>query len=254
MNLSRFSSLLVAALVAVLALPAAAQQVTRPPRPVPPACGIKSLPLAVGNTWTYKSGDKQLTVRVEEITPAKTASGQAMSRIKVLEEYAGRSLRVEWTCTAREGITMTPESFFFTGEPGGGVGTAFTYTAHEGVTYGNDGSLVRDTGWVEKVKADAVRADTSGQGVSHPPTKLEMERHILIHPTTPLETPLGKLAAIKVAFDLRGRGILDAETVEIPIQRPGAIYLVKGLGVVRIEDPFKSTWDLVSTNLPIPTR
>jgi hypothetical protein len=65
--------------------------------------------------------------------------------------------------------------------------------------------------------------------------------------TIPLD--LGAFRAQKIIFELRGRGIVGEETVEIPIRRPGSYWAAKGIGFVRIEDAFDKTWDLTETNL-----
>src|SRR5262249_16154183 len=51
-----------------------------PPAP-PTACGYKSIPLAVGNTWTYRSGPAQIVVKIVDIAPGKDWQGKAATVI-----------------------------------------------------------------------------------------------------------------------------------------------------------------------------
>ncbi len=80
-----------------------------------------------------------------------------------------------------------------------------------------------------------------------------VERHGTAHPTEGLTVgDMYFIAALKVTFELRGRGLVQTEKAEIPVKRPGAFWYVKKLGVVRVDDAFDKTWELVTTNLPMP--
>ncbi len=233
---------------------AASAASAKPPKTVggpPPACGLKAMPLAVGNTWTWKAGVAQVTLKVVEVTPGKDALGKPQTTIIVEELYQGRVLKNQLTCTPDKGLVVPLESVLFSGEPGGPVAMTFNVTAHESVTLLNDGQLIDGNGWVEKVKADVTREDAGKAGAKHAPAKLELDRHVHVEPgTTEVVTGVGQWRnAQKIVFELRGRGEVDPEKTEIPIKRPGAFYIVKGLGVVKIDDAFDKTWELSDTNL-----
>ena len=245
-------ALVVVACHLALALPAAARP--RRDKPGGAACGLRSLPLAVGNTWTYKQAALEVTVKVVAVAPGKNAAGAAITEIKVEETFADRTLPQTWTCTPKEGLTLPPDSFLFSGEPGGGVGATFTVTSHAEVTYPAEAALVAGYAWIEKVHADVGRADVGKAGAQHPAAKIEVERHASVQPGEAIELELGTLVAQKIGFELRGRGIVGEEKLELPVKRPGAIFYVKGLGVIKIDDAFDRTWTLVSTSLPLPKK
>ncbi len=218
------------------------------PAVAPTACGIRSLPLAVGNTWTYKSGAATVTIAILNVAPGKTITGTAATEIKVKELYGDRIVATTWTCTPGDGLTIPPESFFFSGEPGGATSGAFQVLTHQNATLPADGSLVLGATWVEKITADAVRGDASGEGLTHLPGKVELERHVTIGTVENLAMEVGQFAAQKVSFELRGRSLVEDQRYEFPVKRPGAIWIARGLGVVKIDDPFDKTWELISTN------
>jgi hypothetical protein len=215
------------------------------------ACGMKAIPLAVGNTWTWKAGTTTITLKVLEVTPGKDAAGKPSTVITVEETYQGRVLKNQLICTPDKGLVVPLESNLFTGEPGGPVGKTFAVTSRESVTFLNDAGLVDGSGWIEKVKADVTQIDTGGAGAKLFAGKLDLERHVHVEPgANDVVTTLGQWRnAQKIVFELRGRGEVESEKTEIPIKRPGAFYIVKGLGVVKIDDAFDKTWELVETNL-----
>src|SRR5262249_25128883 len=232
---------------------AASAAFAKPPKTVggpPPACGLKAMPLAVGNTWTWKAGAATVTLKVVEVTPGKDAAGKPNATIGVEELYQGRVVKNQLTCSA-QGLTVPLESILFSGEPGGPVAMAYSVTAHDNVTLVNDAGIIDGNGWIERVKADVTREDAGKAGAKHAAAKLELERHVHVEPgTTEVVTTLGQWKnAQKIVFELRGRGEVDPEKTEIPIKRPGVFYVVKGLGMVKIDDTFDKTWELTETNL-----
>ncbi len=234
------------ALVAVLAGPAAAQKGKGGPAP---ACGLKALPMAVGNTWTYRSGSQQVVVKVLSVEPGKDHAGKAATTIVTEETYQDRTVTATSTCTAAGGLVVSLDSFFFSGEPGGAAGATMTVTSRDKATLLPDAQLITDQGWVEIAHADIVRTDAAGAGAVHLPAKIEVERHISIKGDEKLMIGMGQFATQKVYFELRGRGIVEDQTVEIPIKRPAMMWLSRGVGYVKIEDAFDKTWELMDTNV-----
>lgn len=250
---------LLVALAAVLLVPLVAVPASAKPKIAvggPTACGYKTLPLAVGNTWTYKADDQhkgvQITVKITGIGPGKDWNGKPATVIDVEEAYQGRTTKTSWTCTPTGGLIVALDSFYFAGEPGGGVGVQFKETSHDKEWLPPENEIAGgDAAWVETVKADATRTDAGGSGAVHVPAKVEIERHAQLKGTeTVPNIALGPLSTIKLGFELRGRGIIDpAPPAEIPIKRPAMFWITRGLGLVKIDDAFDRTWELVETNL-----
>ncbi|MBI4510092.1 MAG: hypothetical protein HY698_10695 [Deltaproteobacteria bacterium] len=208
------------------------------------ACGLRNLPLAAGNTWTYRSGSVDVTIRVLEVTAGKDAAGRPVTKISVEEKLHGRTHTTSMSCTT-QGLSVPPDSFFFAGEPGGAVGGKFTETAREGVTWPQDAALAPGISWVEKVKAD--------QSGPHLAAHVEVERHVAVKGPEQVVSPLGRFTAQRVGFELRGRGVVKDQKQELPVKRPGTFWIARGVGVLRVEDAFDRAWELVGTNL-VPGR
>lgn len=224
------------------------------PKPKAPAvgataCNLKSLPLAPGNTWTYKSGAYTVVIKVLDVGPGKDFLGKPATAVTMEETFGTRVVKSTITCTPTGGMVIGLDSFFFSGEPGGPVGSTVTVTERDKVTFLADDQLVPDNGWVESVKADVVRTDGGGAGAVHPPAKIEVERHVNVRNDEQVMIGLGTFKPQKIVFELRGRGMVEDQKVEIPIRRPGVVWLVKGVGFVKIDDAFDKTWELTDTNL-----
>jgi hypothetical protein len=247
--MNRSSTVLVLALL--LATPALAQRGGPKPRAggPPPACGLKALPLAVGNTWTYKSGSQQVHIKVLEVAPGKDHAGKPATTIVTEESYQGLTVKATHTCTAAGGLIAAVDSFFFSGEPGGGVGATLTVTARDKATLPPDGEISGDQGWVESVKADVARTDAAGAGADHKPAKVEVERHVTVKGDERIMIGLGQFSSAKIIFELRGRGLVDEQRVELPIKRPATMWLARGVGFVKVEDAFDKTWELMDSNV-----
>src|SRR5215470_5098860 len=175
----------------------------------PTACGYKTLPLAVGNTWTYKADDQhkgvQITVKITGIGPGKDWSGKPATVIDVEEEYLKRTTKTSWTCTPTGGLQVALDSFFFAGEPGGGVGVQFKETTHDKYWLPPEAEITGDVAWVENVKADATRQDAGGAGAVEVPAKVEIERHAQLKGGETVQSiPFGPLSTIRIGFELRG--------------------------------------------------
>ena len=215
----------------------------------PTACNLKTLPLAVGNTWTYKSGAQQVVIKVLEVGPGKDLTGKPATVATLEEALNGVAIKTTFICTPQLGVQVPLESFFFSGEPGGGVGTVFTVTSRDRATWLPDEQVIDGNGWIEVVKADATRTDMGGAGTVHAPGKVEVERHINVKGNEKIMIGLGEFNAQHVVFELRGRGIIGEDKTEIPIKRPGQVYLQKGIGYIKMDDAFDKTWELMETNL-----
>lgn len=215
----------------------------------PVACGLKALPLAQGNTWTYRSGNVQVLIKVLEVAPGKDFAGKPATTITLEEQANGRTLKTTATCTPAGGLQLPLDSFFFLGEPGGSVNATTTITSRDRATLLPDDQVVDGNGWIEVVKADVTRTDASSAGAKHLPASVEIERHVNVKESANLMIGIGQFSAQRIVFELRGRGIVGEEKTEIPIKRPGAAFLVKGVGFVKIDDAFDRTWELIDTNL-----
>jgi hypothetical protein len=259
-KLAQFLAPLVAVAVLVPATSALAKAKKKRGKAAPPACNLHYLPLVAGYSWTYASGQEQVEVKVTGVQQGKDEAGEPATLINVQETYGAQVQKTQWTCTAGKGLRISPDSFFFTGEPGASYGTQVTWTSHEDVWLHPDVNVVADSGWGEKLKGDVKRADTGGQGVVHPDAKLEVERYVVVKPAEMYSSAVWQGKAMKLEFQLRGRAMVGDEKQEIAIddKNPGEVWLAKDVGVIKIKDNLKAdpvsrlggkTWELVASNV-----
>ncbi len=233
---------------------ALAKSVRAPKPPTLPAaaCGLDLFPLSKDATWTYRSGADSLVVTVVGVTDTK-----GTTTLEVSERLGDREpLTTSWSCTRGGGLTLPTTSFFFAGEPGGlTAGMQLAQTAHDEVWLKPLAALVVDFQWTEKVRFDIARTDTSGKGATHPDAKLELERTVTVQAPEAATTDAGTFPAMKVTYGFRGRARVGESIAELLVKRDDpALWFSPGIGVVRIEDAFERTWDLVaSSRLPLPT-
>jgi hypothetical protein len=213
-----------------------------------PACNFKSIPFVVGNTWTYKSGPQSLIIKVTEVGPGKDELGHAATVITTEEQYLGRTVKAQHSCTAA-GMVLSLDSFFFSGEPGGGTLSTAAVTSRDKPSFLPEEQLTDGNGWVETVKADIARKDGDGAGAQHLQAKIEVERHVAVKTSESVMLQVGQFTAQRVEIELRGRGIVGEEKVEIPIKRPAEVWMAKGIGVVKFQDAFDKNWELAESNL-----
>src|SRR5262249_14174381 len=201
--------------------PAAHAKPPKAPAATPTACGYKTIPITAGNSWSYKSSANPpatITVTILGVAPGKDSSGKPARVIDVEEDCAGRVVKTQWTCTPTGGLYMPLDSFFFSGEPGGGVSTTFNITSNDKAWLLPEEQLTGDVAWIENVKADVTRADASGAGANHPLAKLEIERHVQLKGSETFTLGAGaQVKANKYFFELRGRGLVGEQKTEIPI-------------------------------------
>ncbi len=247
--------------LAVIAAPAVfeghavAQKKAKGARPKA-ACELRNFPIYAGASWTYKSGVDEIKISVESVGPGKDDAGNAVTVIEVDETYKNETNKLKWTCTAKTGLRVAPESFFFTGEPGGLWGSTIEVTKHDDVWLHPDAEVIEDSGWQEKFKANVPRTDQGGRSAKHLDARIEVGRFVTVHGLEAVQLAVGQWAAQKVAFELRAAAFIGEEKLDLLIddKNPGAFWLVKDLGVVRYEDNLKTrrAWELTATTVPLP--
>jgi hypothetical protein len=112
-----------------------------------------------------------------------------------------------------------------------------------------ENELTGDVAWVEVVKIDVARNDGGGAGAKHLPGRIEVERHVQLKGTDTVTLGIGQLKAQKYFFELRGRAIVEEQKTEIPIKRPGTIWITPGIGIIKMDDAFDRSWELSESNL-----
>lgn len=199
---------LTALLTLGLASPAVAQP--KAPAKVTSVCPGKVLPLQVGNTWTYESvqarDNKGATLTPREdlvklrplpatkiivtVTSAETDKKTKETTVKLKETITYDITKdpktpklfeqvVESTivCAPRGKFEISPQSFFFAGEPGGFRGINFSKLERKKETSLKlTNNTIGEAEWVEEIYAEYQKEATKGSGAKLGGGKLEMER------------------------------------------------------------------------------
>jgi hypothetical protein len=232
-------------LVLLVALPAAsvAAPAKKPPGAgkSPPACGAKVLPLVTGNTWTYANVPSPVAVRddLSRLVPnpakkvvitVKSVETKGADTVATLEEVVsyelGTDLKTKKPRTADLKFTTTitcgknkfdisPESFFFAGEPGGMLGLTFDkYERKKGTNLVETdlkltNGTIGDAKWREDIAAHWKREPTKGIEAKLGSGRIELERSFT--PANPEELTLkvGTYKAEHLALLVTGRVYLD---------------------------------------------
>lgn len=222
-----------------------------------PACGISFLPLVEGAEWSYKyfvpegaepppgqlhvNPAETLTVRVDKVVPA--ADG---ATITVTETYRKVSITHDLTCT-KDNLQVPLDSFFFNGEPGGGIGMKLDKLDRKGESFLTKGGLKENT--FQEFRAQAIRTPTQGSGAAIPPASLEVERKMTVRGKEPTESEMGEhKGAIRVDIEVTGRAALESQK-DKPFNMPAvpsSMWFQPGVGVVRVESRVGWGWKLTA--------
>lgn len=252
-RLPALSSAALAALVLLVLVPRTAGAGPKRHKAPPPACGIDYLPLAEGSQWTYDffvpdnapahqgvfvQDPQHLTVKVVSVKKEG-----ATTTITVQTSYRKVSVTTQLTCD-KQHLVVPPESFFFAGEPGGGLDMDLEDVQVTGDAYLDKG--LSDT--YEELKATAVRHPTEGSGAEIPPAHLEVERKMTVQGRGPVETATSDVNAIKVVVDMTGRAALPSQK-DKPFNMPAqqtTMWFAPHTGLVRVETKSGQGWKLAS--------
>lgn len=252
----------------------------------PGACGAKILPLVTGNTWTYEavaSKDpilpelaklaprqaKSIVITVksvgpkgtdtvaeleEKVTYEITAENKEKNKPAVTADYVIHSTI---TCNKTK-FEISPESFFFAGEPGG-----FRELELDKVEHSKDTSWklangsIGDDKWEEDIVAHFIRKPKSSAKISG--GKLELERVFTPAVAEDVYTRNGGkyVKAEKIQLITTGRITLDepvspnpvTPTQELPKNWRSLIWLAVDTGVVQTLNMYAHQYQLTTSTL-----
>ena len=253
---SRLTLALVALAAALAALPASAQAQKKKAAPkVKPACGIKMLPFAEGSEWTYKyfvPEGVQLPpgVRIQDppsvtIKVVKVEKAGAATRIALEESYRKVVVKTELECD-KKGLLVPPDSFFYSGQPGGGLLMKLGKIERKAET-----NIFAAGGFkgeaFEELKTSVTREPSPGSGAVLAPAKLELERKMTVGTAKEVVEALsGSLRATRLTIQQTGRSTLDTQA-DKPFNMPQldvAMWYTQDVGVVRVQNSVGQGWSL----------
>lgn len=245
-----------------------------------PACGVTVLPLVTGNNWTYASAPAPLpaTADIVRISPplpksflitVKSVETNGADTVVTLEEKISydytkdtkkpiledRVVISTITCNAKK-FDISPESFFFAGEPGGFGGLSLDKVERKGTSWLLVKGVFGEAAWPEDLVLQWTRKAFESSGATYGSGKLELERRF-----TPLEsedviTKAGSYPkSEKLAVKTTGRVTLDKpltadlKPMELPAEWINQLWFVEGTGVVQTLNRYAQMYQLVDSQL-----
>lgn len=244
-------------------------------------CGEKVLPLAVGNVWTYTTvaaptpalpdvariaplPPKTFTITVKSIDTKGPDTVVSLEE-KITYELApsgnkkpqldDRIVHSTITCNAKK-FDISPDSFFFAGEPGGYQALTFDKFDRKGTSWAlpNQGSF-GETEWPEDIVAHWQQDATKESGAKLNSGKLELERRTTPSDAEAIVTKAGSYKAEKLVIKTTGRVTLDSpkskdlKPAEMPADWVNQLWFAPDYGVVQSLNRYAHMYQLVDSQL-----
>lgn len=259
--------------------PADAKAGSGPVGKAAPACGVKILPLVEGNTWRYVMipAPAPAEAAIARIAPAqpneivitvKKLEKQGTDTVATLEEkitidrtkekdkplvetYAYESTI---TCNDKK-FDISPNSFFFAGEPGGYQGLEITKLDRKNTSLALKKGAIGDAQWREDLKIEWARKPTEGSGAKPGTGKLELERQFTPQEPEEIVTKQGSYKSEKIALITTGRVTLDnpgaaaMKPMELPAGWVSTLWLANGVGLVQSLNTYAHMYQLAESTL-----
>lgn len=244
------------------------------------ACGAKILPLVEGNKWTYGFVESGLPPRddLTKLMPAepsqivitvKSIEAKGDETVISLEEKTTadlskdpkkhildeRTINSTITC-GRNKFEISPDSFFFSGEPGGYFGITFDKLDRpRDTTWKLANGLIGDQQWREDIVAHFTRTPVEGSGAKLDGGKLELERKFTPAQPESVNTKIGLYQlAEKLAITITGRVTLDhpqpdTKPAELPAGWVNVMWLYPNVGIVQVLNSYSHKYQLTDVQL-----
>jgi hypothetical protein len=242
-------------------------------------CGAKILPLVEGNKWTYGYVESGVPLRDDllKLTPSepmsivisvKSIETKGDETVVTLEEKSTadlskdpkkhildeRTINSTITCS-RTKFEISPDSFLFSGEPGGYFGLTFDkFERPKDTTWKLTNGTIGDQPWREDIVAHFVRTPVEGSGAKLDSGKLELERKFVPAQPEQINTKVGLYTAERLALTMTGRVTLDhpqpdSKPAELPIGWTNQLWLVPNVGVVQVLNAYSHKYMLTDVQL-----
>jgi hypothetical protein len=281
-----FAALVFAAAVFATAADAAPKKAApaaiKPAGKSPPTCGVHLVPLVVGSTWTYIAVDSHVAVdpQIARLAPAqpkkvvvsvKSVEPKGKTDFVVtLEEQLTidftkdpkkpnieeRKLTTTISCGQKH-FDISPESYFFAGEPGGYFGLAFDKLDRvkgTSLQLTNTGGI-GDAEWREDLVGHWARTPSPGSDAQLGSGKLELERRFTPQPAENVQVLSGTYHAEKLGLTTTGRVTLDkplapeAKPMELPANWITTMWIADNVGVVQTLNSYGHKYQLTDYTL-----
>jgi len=244
-----------------------------------PACGARILPLVEGNQWTYvfiqaptpprddlakliPSQPQQVVITVKKVETTgpdtvatleeKTTTDLSKDPKKhILDE---RTITSTITCNQKK-FEISPESFFFAGEPGGYFGLTFDkFTRSKDTSLKLVNGTIGDNEWREDIVAHFTRTSVPGSGATLDGGTIELERQFKPSQPENVNTKAGLYYAEHVVLKTTGRVTLDhqqpgTEPFKLPEKWDNQLWFVPNAGVIQVLNVYSHMYSLADAQL-----
>ena len=245
-----------------------------------PACGVDLIPLVEGNQWTYSfvpPKDAALP-DIARLAPAipkgfvitvKSVETKGAETVVSLEEkltydytkdpkkqiVEERVVHSTITCGAKK-FDISPESFFFAGEPGGYQGLTIDKLDRKGTSLQLTNGKIGESEWPEDLLIVYTKKPFEKSNATLGSGKLELERRF-----TPLESEdistksMAYQKTEKLALKTTGRVTIDKpiatdlKPMELPADWTNIFWFDRGTGIVQTLNRYAHMYQLVDSQL-----
>jgi hypothetical protein len=245
-------------------------------------CGVKVFPLAVGNSWTYvmvpsplppddqikrisPPQAKQIDITVKSIDEGKKGADTVVTldekttidrttdpKKPLVDEH---TVTTTITCNAKK-FEISPDSFFFSGEPGGYIGMKLDAVEHvKGTSWELTNGGIGEHEWREDLHAKWTRLPHEGSEAKLGSGKVEIERQFTPQPRESVSAKAGVYTAEKLGLVTTGRVTLDTpatpdtKPMELPANWITTIWVAPGAGVIQTLNPYAHMYQLSAATL-----
>jgi hypothetical protein len=261
-----------------------AAPVKPPPPPIskaPPACGVKVLPLVVGNEWTYTpitapaaapeaiarvapNEPKSIVITVTAIDKAATDTVVSLdekitidlnkdpAKPPVLDDHV---IKTTITCGPKK-FEISPDSFFFAAEPGGFYNLVIDKVERsKGTSWQITNGGIGEAEWREDIVAHWTRTPTAKSDAKLGGGKLELERRFTPQQPETVKTKLADWKAEKLGLITTGRVTLegalakDPKPMELPAGWVSQLWLAENVGVIQTLNSYAHMYQLSDAKL-----
>lgn len=245
------------------------------------ACGVTVVPLVEGNTWTYSfvAPKDAATPEITRISPpaakgfvitVKSVETKGADTVVTLEEKVtyqlnplpgkekggldDRVITSTITCNAKK-LDISPESFFFAGEPGGFGGISLDKVDRKGTSWQLTKGNFGEAEWPEDLVIEWSHKAAKGSDAKLGAGKIEIERRFTPLEPEDLNTRAGTYKAEKLAVKTTGRVTLtkplstDLKPAELPADWINQLWFVPGTGVVQSLNRYAHQYQLVESTV-----
>lgn len=243
------------------------------------ACNERILPLVEGNKWTYGFVASPVPPRddLAKLSPSQPATvvitvksieSQGGDTVVKLEEkttadlskdpkkhiYDERTINSTITCNPKK-FEISPDSFFFAGEPGGYFGLTFDKVERpKDTTWKLVNGAIGEGEWREDIIAHFTRTPTAGINAKLDSGKIELERKFTPAQPENINTKLGVYNAEKLGITTTGRVTLDnpqpdSKPMELPANWVNLMWIAPNVGVIQALNSYSHMYMLIDVQL-----